>query len=352
MLDPETGAVAPYAGEIIRSCDEPTRVVAESMAYMVETRTSVCRSSEDVRRDVQAMRLRVSRTASAKGLACVLIAVPPFGIPQDVLLADDSRYRELLRRFPDAMSTSGTCACHVHVGVPTRQAGVEVLLRLRRWLRALIALTAGSPIWWGRDAGWASQRIRLVSRWPTAVPAPPVSTVEEYDERVRAEVASGAALDARSVYYFARPSPRYPTVEVRVADVCLTVEETVSYAALVRAIIATVLDDWIGGRPADTVPQDRLRRACLEAARVGPEGTPEDVLTGERVSGWALVDALMDAVHARLLSAGDETSSVSAVARARATGGAAAVQRRRFSEADSARAYVSFLAEAMLPRAA
>ena len=192
-------------------------------------------------------------------------------MPQDVLLTDDARYRELLRRFPHAMSTSGTCACHVHVGVPTRQAGVEVLLRLRRWLPALIALTAGSPIWRGRDAGWASQRIRLVSRWPTAVPPPPVSTVEEYDERVRADVASGAALDARSVYYLARLSPRYPTVEVRVADVCPTVEDTVSYAALVRALVATALDDWLSGRPAETVPQERLRRSCLEAARVGPD---------------------------------------------------------------------------------
>ena len=189
----------------------------------------------------------------------------PYGLPSPPTVTDDPRYLELARRFPFAMSTNGTCGCHVHVAVPTRQLGVEALLRIRPWLPVLIALTANSPIWQGRDAGWASQRLVLASRWPTAVPAPPVGSVEEYDEVLSRAVAGGDAIDARSVYFLARLSPRYPTIETRVADVGLTVEETVCYAGLVRALVAWAVEEAHLGRPVACVSQ---------APCVSPAGRP------------------------------------------------------------------------------
>ena len=84
-----------------------------------------------------------------------------------------------------------------------------------------------------------------------------MSTTEEYDRVVQQAVARGDALDARSVYFWARLSPRYPTVEVRVADACSTIEDTVAYAGLVRALVATGLDDARrGGSPR------RARTTC------------------------------------------------------------------------------------------
>ncbi|MGZ5405883.1 MAG: carboxylate-amine ligase, partial [Nocardioides sp.] len=207
LLDPVTGAIVPRADEVIRDCRDASGVVAESMTFMVETCTPVCRNLREVHLALRTRRRRVAEAARGHGAVVVASGLAPFGLPRPPAITGNPRYLELARRFPFEMSMNGTCGCHVHVAVPTRQLGVEVLLRLRPWFPALIALTANSPIWQGRDAGWASQRIVFSSRWLTAVPAPPVSSVEEYDDLLSRTISSGDALDARSVYFLARLSP-------------------------------------------------------------------------------------------------------------------------------------------------
>lgn len=345
LLDPETGRVVPRAAEVIDECRDPGGVVAESMTFMVETRTPVCQTLDDVDHALRAGRRRVAEVAGRHGALVVASGLSPFGLPSPPAVTAASRYLELARRFPFAMSTNGTCGCHVHVAVPTRQLGVEVLLRLRRWLPALIALTANSPIEQGRDAGWASQRLVFATRWPTAVPAPPVRSVEAYDELVSGAISSGDALDARSVYFLARLSPRYPTVETRVADVSLTADETVGYAGLVRALVTTAVDEALHERPVAPVAQEALRESCRSAARVGLGGTLTDPQTGERLAPWAFVDRLVAQVRPQLCAAGDEARVVATLDRLRAVGGGAERQRRLFRATTSPAAFVAALAE-------
>jgi carboxylate-amine ligase len=346
LLDPRTGVVVPRAPQVIRECHDARGVAAESMTFMVETRTPVCRTLQEVGRSLRLRRLRVADAAREHGAALVASGLAPFGLPCPPTITDDPRYRELLRRFPLAMSTNGTCGCHVHVAVPTRQLGVEALLRLRRWMPALIARSANSPIFEGRDTGWASQRLVFASRWPTAVPAPPVGSVAEYDDLIDAAVSSGDALDARSVYFLARLSPRYPTLEMRVADVGLTAEETVCFVGLVRALVATALDEGLRGRPVPIVAQATLREACRSAARYGLRGTVTDPLTGHRVEAWGLVDQLVAQVRPQLCAHGDEEYVVSTLDRIRGVGGGAERQRRLFDAASSPDRFVAALAQA------
>jgi carboxylate-amine ligase len=347
LLDPRTGAVVPKAAEVIRDCQDAAGVVAESMTYMVETRTPVCRSLRDVRGSLRMRRRTVAAVARRHGAVVVASGLAPFGLPCPATVTDGPRYRELLRRFPLAMSTNGTCGCHVHVAVPTRQLGVEALLRLRRWLPALIAVAANSPICQGRDSGWASQRFVFSSRWPTAVPAPPVRSVQEYDNLLDGAVSSGDALDARSVYFLARLSPRYPTIEVRVADVSLTADETVCYAGLVRALVTTAVDQALRGRPVAFVPQATLRESCRSAAQVGLSGTLTDPQTGRQVESWRLVDTLVEEVRTQLRANGDEALVVPMLDRLRVVGGGADRQRRLFTAARSPIDFVTALAETM-----
>ena len=345
LLDPRTGAVAPWADQVIRDCRDPEGVVAESMTYLVETRTPVCRTLGEVHHSLRTARRRVADAALRHGAVAVASGLAPFGLPSPPAVTDDPRYLELARRFPFAMSTNGTCACHVHVAVPTRQLGVEALLRMRRWLPALIALTANSPISQGRDIGWASQRLVFASRWPTAVPAPAVWSVEEYDHLLSGAVASGDALDARNVYFLARLSPRYPTIETRVADVSLTAEETLCYAGLVRALVAMSVDEALRGRPVVLVPERALRRSCRSAAQVGLAGTLTDPQTAEQVEAWELVDRLVTQVRPQLRAHGDEALVSSTLDKLRVLGGGAERQRRLFRAARSPAAFVASLAE-------
>jgi carboxylate-amine ligase len=345
LLDPATGLVVPRAAEVVRDCRDETSVVAEAMNFMVETRTPVCETLVEVRDSLRESRRRVSSTARRQGAAAVATGVAPFGRIDLGMVTDDARYHELARRYPFAMSENAICGCHVHVAVPTRQLGVEALLRLRAWLPALIALTGNSPIFRGRRTGWASTRFVLFSRWPTAAPAPAVSSIAEYDAQVARAVTSGEALDLRSVYFLARLSPRYPTIEMRVADVGLTADETVAYVGLVRALVATALDEAACGRPAPPVPQAALRGSCRSAARTGLGGSVPDPRTGEPVESWALVDRLVTHLLPRLHAQGDEHLVVPTLDRIRAAGGGADRQRHLLQGHRSRAAFVAALAE-------
>ncbi|KRF34154.1 carboxylate-amine ligase [Nocardioides sp. Soil805] len=350
LLHPVTGAVAPDAAGVIRDCGDPAGVAAESMTYMVETRTPVCRTLAEVDRALRTQRAAVAQAARGRGAVALATGLPPYGMPDPPAVTEDPRYLELARRFPFAMSNNGTCACHVHVAVPSRQLGVEALLRIGPWLPALIALTANSPIWQGRDSGWASQRLVLASRWPTAVPAPPVDSVEEYDDALAGAVSSGRALDVRSVYFLARLSPRYPTIETRVADVGLSVDETVCYAGLVRALVSWALDEALLGRPVVPVAPALLRESCRTAARAGLAGVLTDPRTGEASDPWRLVDGLLAQVRPHLRAHDDELLVEVTLDRLRVVGGGADRQRRLFAAASTPAAFVAALAGTTLGR--
>jgi carboxylate-amine ligase len=350
LLDPRTGSVAAVAPEVIALAAAPHVVTSEIMRYMVETRTPVCRTLGEVRTGLVRARHRLAGAASAHDVVGVAVGVPPRGLPREVMITEAPRYAELLRRFPDMARTSGTCSCHVHVGVANRRLGLQVLLRLRPWLPTLLALSAASPVWEGRDSGWASRRFPLTARWPTVLPPPDVCSVEAYDAAVRAAVSSGLALDARNVYYLARLSPRYPTVEVRVADVCLTVDHAVAYAGLVRALVATAVDEAQRAVPPLRVPDALLLESCWSAARRGLGGHLRDPRNGERTPSPTLVADLLELVRPALGAGGDEAVVVPSIEQLVDEGGGAALHRRLLRAVGTPAAYVRALSELTCPQ--
>jgi carboxylate-amine ligase len=344
LLDPATGRVSTVAPAVIEACADAHGVVAELTRYMVETKTPVSRSVPELRQVLLARRMAVATAAARQGAVVVPSGVVPLGQPQPPPLTENRRYRELAARFPGQVSTAGTLGCHVHVAIPTRAAGVQVLLRTRRWIPALIALTANSPISDSRDTGWASWRYRLASRWPTACPAPRVESDAAYDDIVATAIATGEALDMRNVYFLVRLSPRYPTVEVRVADVLLTADETAAYAGIVRALVVQALHDAEVDRPIHDVEQGRLVSACEAAARVGLTGAAVDVATDSAGHGWQLIDALMRYVLPSLARDPHAASVLSTLELIRLRGSGADRQRRLWYRDNGPAAFARSLA--------
>ena len=267
LLDPSTGAAVLAGPELVRMLGGEPGVQQELMRFQVETATGVCTSLDEAGREL--IRLRRLAAAAAARLGCRLVAsgVAPYRTPGLAAVTPQPRYQELARRYAPVVAEAGTCACHVHVGVPSRDLGVQVLARLRPWLAPLLAVTANSPIAGGRDTGWASWRYVLQSRWPTATPPAAWPDAAAYDAAVRRLIGQGAALDERSVYFLARLSPRYPTVEVRVADVCLDAGTAVLAAGLTRALVATALAEARRGTPVPAAAGPAGRRG---AGRRGP----------------------------------------------------------------------------------
>ena len=348
LLDPSTGATVLAGPDLVRMLGGEPGVQQELMRFQVETGTGVCTGLDDLGREL--IRLRRLAAAAAARLGCRLVAsgVAPYRTPGLAAVTDQPRYQELARRYGRVVAEAGTCGCHVHVGVPSREAGVQVLARLRPWLAPLLAVSANSPIAGGRDTGWASWRYPIQARWPTAVPPAAWPDAAAYDTAVRRLIGQGAALDERSVYFLARLSPRYPTVEVRVADVCLDAGTAVLLAGLTRALVATALAEARRGTPAAAAPARQVAAALAAAARQGLAGAGANPVTGQAVDAPVLRSRLLDHVYPALKDHGDTQIITRLLHRLDQRGTGADRQRALFTSAASTPAFIQALARATL----
>ena len=211
----------------------------------------------------------------------------------------------MAERFGLTETEQLTCGLHVHVSVDDDDEGVAALDRIRAWLPVLLAISTNSPFWQGQDSGYGSYRSQVWARWPSAGPLPVLGSGQAYRERVRLLLASGVPMDAGMLYFDARLSAQYPTVEVRVADVCLLARDTVLVAALARALVDTACRDWRSGVPAAAVPSSLLRLAHWRAARSGLDDVLLDPRSGRPERASEVVAALRCHVRDALDAAGD-----------------------------------------------
>jgi carboxylate-amine ligase len=264
LLGPDGAVVpsAPYVCRLARAED----IRPGFLAFQLTTTTAMSTGLDDLRRDLSRLRTLAGDAARRAGVSLVSIGAPPYAAGPLTAVTDEIRFQELAGRFPDAVLAGGTCGCRVTAAVPDRDLGVEVLSRIRPWLPALLALTVNSPYGGSLDTGWASYRYHLQQRWPTFRPPGAWAGAARYDDAVRSLIASGAALDEDGVYFLARLPAGRPAVEIRVADTCLTVEDTVFYAGVVRALVATLVEDARRNIISVPVPTGVVDEQLLTAA--------------------------------------------------------------------------------------
>ena len=349
LLDPSTGAAVLAGPVLARMLDGEPGVQQEVMRFQVETATRVCTSLDDLGQEL--IRLRRLAAGAAASAGCLLVAsgIAPYRTPGLAALTDQPRYQELARQFgPLVAGAGGACGCHVHVGVPSRDLGVQVLTRLRPWLAPLLAITVNSPIAGGRDTAWASCRYPAWSRWPTASVPGVWPDAAAYDAAVRRLIGRGAALDEQGIYFPARLSPRYPTVEVRVADVCLDAGTAVLLAGLTRALVATALAEALQGTPLPAAPASWANAALAAAARHGLAGPAVDPFTGRTADARSAVSRLTDYVYPALSDHGDAQTITGLLCRLDQQGTGADRQRALFASSASRPGFIQALARATL----
>ena len=349
LLDPSTGAAVLAGPVLARMLDGEPGVQQEVMRFQVETATGVCTSLDDLGREL--IRLRRLAAGAAASAGCLLVAsgIAPYRTPGLAALTDQPRYQELARQFgPLVAGSGGACGCHVHVGIPSRDLGVQVLTRLRPWLAPLLAITVNSPIAGGRDTAWASCRYPAWSRWPTASVPGVWPDAAAYDAAVRRLIGRGAALDEQSIYFPARLSPRYPTVEVRVADVCLDAGTAVLLAGLTRALVATALAEALQGTSLPAAPASWVNAALAAAARHGLAGPAVDPFTGRTADARSAVSRLTEHVYPALSDHGDAQTITGLLRRLDQQGTGADRQRALFASSASPPGFIHALARATL----
>jgi glutamate---cysteine ligase / carboxylate-amine ligase len=272
LVDADTGEPIGANREVASEAEaRGVQLQLELTSCQVETTSTVAESGEQLLTELTRLRHIAADAASACGVRLLAVGLPP-SVPHHFPVTDTPRYRKIGETFGMIAHEQGICGCHVHVEVPDRDAAVAVSNWLRPWLPLLLALTANSAIYRNAETGYASWRSILWARWPSAGPPPFFETAEEYDATVKALIDIGAALDDGMVYWDVRPSAKFPTIEVRVADVPSTVAETVLLATLTRAAVMTALDGLERGATPPRVGAETLRASYWKAAREGLSG--------------------------------------------------------------------------------
>ncbi len=333
LLDPASGE--PVAGsERVRrlAAGSPALreddVEPELLQVQLEVATPVCRTLDEAGGHL--LRLRSEVAGAAERAGCSLASVGAAsrfggGLPP---ASSGDRYAAMHRRAPRLVDEMLLNGLHVHVGVPDDEARVRVLNALRPWLPVLTALTANSPYWDGADSGFASWRTVHFARWPVSGPPPVFRDREDYERRAEDLLATGALVDRGQLYWQARLSERYPTVEIRVGDAQLSVADSVVVAGLLRALVLTELR-----RPADVAaPTDELLRAAVwQAARDDLSGTLTDPVAAQVRPALGEVDRLHEHVADALDELGDDAQVTGLLQQRRETGTGAARQREAYA---------------------
>jgi carboxylate-amine ligase len=311
VVDPRTGRparagrrlVERVASQQVRRPDDGSGVHTEFMREQVEVGTHPYTDLVTLHAEVTALRRRAAAAAAEDGLAVAAVGTSP--VPVSPTVTADPRYLSLLSTFRLVAGDQLINGCHVHVDVESREEAVAVVDRLQPWLPLLRAASGNSPFWRGRDSGYASYRSAVWGRWPSAGPTEPFGTPAEYDRAVAALLATGAVVDHGNLYFDARVSQRYPTVEIRAADVCLRAEHTVLLAGLARALVDTAAEQFRGGVPFVPTRLALLRTAHWRAAREGVTGMLQHPRTDVPVPAAAALSVLLDHVRDALESNGD-----------------------------------------------
>ncbi|MFJ4672317.1 carboxylate-amine ligase [Kitasatospora purpeofusca] len=331
LLDPVTGLPVARAAEVRRAADLQDALAAgevqrELLQAQLEIATPVCRTLDEVGGHL--LRMRHSLDIAARETGCRLAAcgAAPFNWRRPVPVTPTARYRAMHSRAPRLTDEQLIAGMHIHVGVPGRQAGVVVLNRLRPWLPLLVALAANSPMWQGQDSGFASWRTLVFGRWPASGAPPSFADAADYRHRVDELVAGGLIPDTGQVYWHIRLSERYPTVEVRAADVQLRADEAVMLAGAVRALATRALADEREHRPAPDVRPEVLSAALWHAARYGTANTVFDPRAGRLVPAAEAVDTLLTIIEDA--SAADRRHTAPLLERLLREGNGATRQRR------------------------
>lgn len=301
----------------------------EFLRAQLEFSSPVLRDAEAADRVIGEWRQVLARAADRRGLIAASIGTPHG--PGVSSVAEGERYERFVAELGAARRDHSIQGLHVHVGVDSREEGVRVMRALRPWLAPLIALTANSPCFGGRDTGFASWRTIVGRRFTTASVPPDFADAADYEQRVAALVGLGTTLDSGAIAWMMRLAERYPTIELRVFDAQLGAADAVEAALLTRALVETAAAGALPHEPT-AAHAELVDAAVWHAARHGLDAGLLDPATASVAPAWDVIDRMIEAASPALEAAGDHGRVASLLERTRAAGNGAARQRAALAE--------------------
>ncbi len=241
LVDPVTRDVAsdPPAA-IMAECERRLEGQAspEFLRAQIEVGTSVCTNVKQARRDLARLRATVSEVSKQHGLAPIAASTHPFAAWTRQRHTDKARYNILARDMQTTARRMLICGLHVHVGIDDDEMRIDLMNQVSYFLPHLLALSTSSPFWQGRITGLMSYRISVFDELPRTGLPEKFESWGEYARHVDVMTGAGLMEDATKLWWDVRPSARFPTLEMRIADICSRVDDSICLAALFVCLLS------------------------------------------------------------------------------------------------------------------
>ena len=232
--------VADPPPELLAECESVLRdqgqVSPEFLRSQIEIGTKVCQSLGEARDELSHLRAGVAGVADAFGLAPMAASTHPLARWTAQHHTDKERYNAIAKDYQVVARRMIICGMHVHIGIEDDELRIDLLNQASYFLPHLLALSTSSPFWQGELTGLKSYRLSVFDELPRTGLPPQFSSYSEYERTVRVLVKAGLIEDASKIWWDLRPSTRFPTLEMRISDVCPLLDDAICIAALFLCI--------------------------------------------------------------------------------------------------------------------
>jgi carboxylate-amine ligase len=216
------------------------RVKAEMHQAVVEVGTNICHNIQEAREEVTYLRRMILDLAEKQDLQVAAAGTHPFADWVDQLITPDPRYDQIIDEMRDVARGNLIFGLHVHVGIDSRNEGIQIMNAVRYFLPHIYALSTNSPFWCGRNTGFKSYRSKVFDKFPRTGIPDFFSSAAEYDEYVALLVKTNCIDNGKKIWWDIRVHPFFNTIEFRMCDVPMRTDETICLAAIMQALVAKI----------------------------------------------------------------------------------------------------------------
>jgi len=266
----------------------------EFIRSQVEIGTPVSKNVAELSEHLAVMRRFVSDTVSEHNMAIIASSTHPFAKWGAQKHVDKDRYNLLAEALQGVVRRLLICGMHVHVGIDAKDVRIDVMNQVSYFLPHLLALSGSSPFWHGEDTGLKSYRPAIFRALPRTGLPDEFSSWSDYIRHVDVLVDTGVIEDASKLWWDIRPSSRYPTLEMRSADICTRYEDGITVAAVYQALTAALNDRRMNNQKWRIYSRMLIQENSWRAQRYGVDEPLIDFGRSELVSMDQLMDELID----------------------------------------------------------
>ncbi|MBU6159074.1 MAG: carboxylate-amine ligase [Bacteroidetes bacterium] len=296
VFDPQSRELKSHQQQIVTQGQKVLRdkVKAEMHQAVVEVGTDICKNIDEAYEDVKNLRQTISGIAQSIGLAVGASGTHPFSHWQDQLITDHVRYNQLINELQEAARSNLIFGLHIHIGIADRKMAIHLANSVRYFLPHIYALSTNSPFWEGRKTGYKSFRTKVFDKFPrTGIPEY-FESIEAYDNFVSLLIKTNCIDNAKKIWWDMRVHPFFNTIEYRICDVPMTIEETICITALAQAITAKLYKLRMQNMNFIQYQRALINENKWRASRYGLDGKLIDFGKEEEIDTRALLLELLD----------------------------------------------------------